>query len=115
VAVSPEYRAYVEDRLGRVVPLRSRAMFGGVGFYAGDFFFALIDDDILYFKVDDDTRSRYVDRGMGPFLPPGETSSGYYQVPDGVLEDTGELVGWTEEAVEVARRAKTRKVSRKKR
>jgi DNA transformation protein len=31
-------------------------MFGGVGIYSGDLFFALIADDTVYFKADDSTR-----------------------------------------------------------
>ena len=108
MAVSPEHRAFVEDQLGRVVRLRSRAMFGGVGLYADDVFFALIDDDIVYFKVDDATRPRYEARGMTPFQPPGEVSFSYYRVPGEVLEDVDELRGWVEEAVEAARRSKRR-------
>lgn len=34
-------------------------MFGGVGLYAGELFFALIDDDILYLKADDTTRAAF--------------------------------------------------------
>jgi len=34
-------------------------MFGGVGIYCGDLFFGLIDDDTLYFKVDDSNRSDF--------------------------------------------------------
>ena len=37
--------------------IRSKSMFGGVGVYSGERFFALIDnDDTLFFKVDDATR-----------------------------------------------------------
>jgi DNA transformation protein len=107
--VSPEYRAYVEDQLGRIVRLRSRRMFGGVGLYADDLFFALIDDDVLYLKVDDETRPRYEARGMTPFRPTDEMSMSYYPLPDGALDDTEELRSWACEAVEAARRAKGRK------
>ena len=106
MAVTPGFRAYVEDQLGRIVPLRSRSMFGGVGFYAGDLFFAIIDDDILYFKVDDSTRPRYQARGSDPFLAPGESASGYWRLPDGVIDDPEELGRWVEESVDVARRTK---------
>jgi len=106
MSVSPDFRAFVEDQLGRIVKLRSRAMFGGVGLYADDLFFALIDHDILYFKVDDATRGRYEARGMTAFQPDGMAAMAYCRVPTGALEDADELRGWAEEAVEVARRAK---------
>ena len=90
MAVSAEYRAFVEDQLGRVMPVRSRRMFGGLGIYSGDRFFAVADDDVLYFKVDDQTRPRYQQRRMRPFNPMGTPMTGYWQVPAGVLEDEGD-------------------------
>jgi len=111
--VSPSYRAFVLDQLGRVaVSVRARSMFGGVGIYAEEVFFALIDDDILYFKVDDTTRPDFEARGMGPFRPFGEGGEvmQYYQVPEEMLEDLQELRVWAERALMVARRAKTRRV-----
>jgi DNA transformation protein and related proteins len=64
-------------------------MFGGVGIYGGELFFALIDDDTLYFKVDESTRPEFEARGMGPFQPYGEEGEtmGYYRVPEDLLED----------------------------
>jgi DNA transformation protein len=105
VAVSPDFRAFVEDQLGRVVPVRSRPMFGGLGLYSGDRFFGVVDDDVLYFKVDDETRPRYRRRGMRPFEPMGTPMNGYWQVPAGVIEDAEELESWAREAIDVASRS----------
>lgn len=113
MAVSAEYRAFVEDQLGRVMPVRSRAMFGGLGFYSGERFFAIADDDVLYFKVDDQTRPRYEERRMRPFNPMGTPMNGYWQVPAGVLEGVEALREWAFEAVEVAARAKRKPTKRR--
>ena len=109
MAVSPAFRAFVEDQLGRVVPIRSRPMFGGLGLYSDDRFFGIVDDDVLYFKVDDSTRPRYRRRRMRPFDPMGTPMNGYWQVPAGVLEDVEELEAWAREAIEVAGRARGRR------
>lgn len=106
MAVSDTFRAFVEDQLGHSLPVRSRGMFGGVGLYAGELFFAVLDDDRLYFKVDDATRPRYVAAGTSAFNPMGSPMNGYWRVPDGVLEDADELARWAAEAIEVARRAR---------
>jgi DNA transformation protein len=103
--VSVEFRAFVEDQIGRVAPVRSRRMFGGLGLYSGDRFFAIVDDDVLYFKVDDHTRPRYEKRRMRPFDPMGTPMNGYWQVPADVLEDAEELRAWVDEAIEVAARS----------
>jgi DNA transformation protein len=85
-------------------------MFGGVGIYSGGFFFALIADDTLYFKVDESNRPEFEARGMGPFRPYGEDGEvmQYYRVPDDLLEDPEALGQWAERAIVVARRAKRR-------
>ena len=109
MAVSPSFRIFILEQLGRrVQAIRGRSMFGGVGIYAGDVFFALIDDDTLYFKVDDSTRPEFETRGMSPFRPYGEEGEvmQYYRVPDDLLEDSDVLGEWAEKAILVARRAK---------
>jgi DNA transformation protein len=117
VSVSEGFRAFVLEQLARATPeLRARNMFGGVGLYCGDLFFALMDDDVLYFKVDDTNRPRFEQRGMGPFRPGGEGGEvmQYYEVPVDVLEDAEALAPWAADAVEVARRARSRRRPRRR-
>ena len=107
--VSPSYRTFVLEQLGRVAPaIRARSMFGGVGIYSDALFFALMDDDTLFFKVDDTNRPDYEAAGMGPFRPFGPDGEvmQYYQVPEELLEDVETLELWVGKAVEVARRRK---------
>lgn len=112
MAVSASYRSYILEQLGRVLPgIRARSMFGGVGVYSSECFFALMDNDTLFFKVDDVTRPDFDAIGMGPFRPFGETGEAmqYYEVSAEIIEDTEVLSGWAEKAVAVARRAKQRR------
>ena len=90
-------------------------MFGGVGLYAGELFFALIARDTLYFKADDANRPDFVARGMGPFLPFGDEREvmQYYELPAELLEEPEALREWVEKAVAVARRAKRRKARKR--
>lgn len=85
-------------------------MFGGVGIYAGDLFFALIADDTLYFKVDDINREDFESRGLGPFRPYGPEGEAmqYYPIPEDILEDADALGEWARKAMAVARRARAR-------
>ena len=80
-------------------------MFGEAGLYAGDAFFGLVADDVLYFKVDDDSRSDFDAHGMPPFSPYGEGQAPmqYYQVPEEVFEDPELLRRWADRAIAVAR------------
>ena len=112
MAVSETFRTYVLDQMGRVATaIRSRPMFGGVGIYSNDFFFALIDDDVVYLKVDDSNRPDFQARGLGPFRPFGEDGEemSYYALSEDLLEDPEELRGWVEKAVAVARAKQARR------
>ncbi len=111
MAVSAQYLAFVLDQLGGVRAVTSRRMFGGAGFYAGEFFFAVADDDTLYFKVDAQTRDDYKCEGMQPFQPmgPDKPMNGYYELPARVLDDPDELRQWMTRAIDVARRSGRRR------
>lgn len=100
------------EQLARAVPgIRARTMFGGVGIYAGDLFFALIADDVVYFKVDDSNRPDFEALDMTPFMPDGPEGEvmQYYTLPADLLEDVDILGRWAGKAVDVARRAKTKR------
>ena len=113
MVVSHSYRAFVLEQLGQVAPVSAKAMFGGVGIYADGLFFALLDNDSLYFKVDDSNRGDFEIAGMGAFHPFGdERAMGYFELPSEVLEDTEALAIWMRKALSVAAskpRAKKRK------
>jgi DNA transformation protein len=85
-------------------------MFGGLCFFAEGRAFALVSDEVLYFKVDDTNRPDFEAAGMGPFLPFGDPDKPmqYYQLPEEVLEDTDLLAEWMTKAIAVAARAKSK-------
>lgn len=104
--VTDGFRAFVLEQLSGVKSLRARAMFGGVGLYAGDVFFGILAADVLYLKVDDSNRRQFEMVGMPPFKPYADRpmTMSYYQVPAGVLEDSDELAAWARASVRAAER-----------
>ncbi len=104
--VSDEYLIYVIDQLECLGPVQPRRMFGGAGLYCEGLFFAVVADDILYFKVDDSNRKDYEAEGMEAFQPFPDKSMvmGYYQVPIDVIESRDALKDWAEKALRVAER-----------
>jgi DNA transformation protein and related proteins len=116
MTVTPSFRSFVLDQLARAVPgIRARSMFGGVGVYDGELFFALMDEDTLYFKVDDENRAAFERAGMGPFRPGGMEGEvmQYYEVPADALDDPEELGRWAAGAIGAAQRARARKTRRR--
>lgn len=79
-------------------------MFGGVGLYCDDIFFAVLDDDRCYFKVDDSNREAYEQAGMGQWTIEGPQGGPmpYRELPPSVLEDAQILGEWIDAAVRVA-------------
>src|SRR5262245_49724074 len=115
--VTDDYRDFVLEQLAPAGRVTSRAMFGGVGLYLDGLFFALIDDDTLFFKTDDETRKRYAAAGSKPFCPypdQPEQSMGYWAVPAEVLEDSDALAAWAREAMGVALERRSRRPARRR-
>ena len=106
------------EQLEAVGPLTSKRMFGGVGLYAGDLFFALLAGDVLYLKADDATRTEREAAGARPFKPyPDRPRSGtmqYYSVPVAILEDGDALVAWAKQSVAIAASQNVRKPKARK-
>ena len=116
MAVSSQYLQFLLDQLGSVRAVRSRRMFSGVGFYAGELFFAIASDDSLYFKVNDETRADYEREGMKPFCPFKDDTKamrGYYELPSRALEDSEELALWMARAIAVAAASQAAKPRRR--
>jgi DNA transformation protein and related proteins len=120
MAVSANFLSYVIDQLtvSALGSVRSRRMFGGIGLYCDDVFFGLIDDDIVYFKVDDSNRDDYTSRGCEAFRPladdPDAVSMSYFRVPEDVLEDSDVLKGWARKSVVIAAASAARKAAKKR-
>lgn len=110
MAVSASFKAFLLEQLGQIRPVTSRSMFGGLGVYSEGLFFALADDDVLYFKVDETNREDFEKAGMGPFRPFGdERAMAYFELPGEVLEDEEALGVWMNKALAVAQAAALKK------
>jgi DNA transformation protein and related proteins len=118
MAVQAQYLAYVLEQLAGLGNVSTRRMFGGVGLYAGELFFGLIDDDTLFFKTDESNAAEYQARRMPRFMPPANRPlgpMGYHQVPAEIIEDGESLVVWARKAVAVALSAQAKKARKPRR
>ena len=108
------------QRLGRVLPIEWRSMFGGMGIYSEGVFFALISSQgPLYFRVDETNRPDYEKAGSEPFMPFSRVKSRayerivmpYWKVPEKVLEKPATLRKWAEKALDAARAARVKRTA----
>jgi DNA transformation protein len=105
MAVSDEFLQYVLEQLEGLGVIAARRMFGAIGLYHENRFFALISRDTLYFKVNESNRGDYEARGMGrfrPFADRPQLSMTYYEVPADTLEDAEECVAWARRSAAIA-------------
>lgn len=112
MAVSREFRDFIEELLAGLAPVQIKPMFGGAGISTGGINFGMIVDDALYFKTDAGNRAAFEAEGMAPFVyqargKPRATS--YWRVPERLLEDPDGLTAWAHGALEAARRGKKKR------
>lgn len=112
---------YLEELLAPWARIEIKRMFGGLGAWRDGLFFALIVDDLIYFKVDETNRPDYVAAQSEPFsytVTKGSEKNikiidGLWRIPDEVLEDGDTLIAWAQKAWDVAR-SKPKKASKTK-
>lgn len=111
-----QYLEYVLDILSPLGDITYRSMFGGVGLYYRGLIFAIIADDVLYFKVSDDNRVDYEAMGSEPFTYMGKEKPvkiSYWKVPEEIMENSEELQEWVEKAYQVSLKSEKKKPQKK--
>ena len=109
------FHNYVEDLFATLGNIRIRKMFGGAGVYAGEEMFALVDNDQIYVKADDDLKADLQAEGGEPFMwtnpKTGRTMTmSYVSLPVNAMDDTEQASQWGRKALDVAKEARRAKV-----
>lgn len=100
--MSREYCTHILDMLSPLGGVSAKRMFGGFGLFKSVLMFAIIIDDILYFKTGDSNRTDYETAGAEPFryAAKGKTVTlSYWQVPAEALDDETTLLEWAGEGL----------------
>ena len=102
---------HVLDLLRPLGGVSARRMFGGYGLYKDGLMFALIAEDILYFKADTATEPSFRSAGMHPFTyrrrgrrTPVVMS--YWEAPPELFDDAEAMARWAARALDAAGRAR---------
>lgn len=111
------YVEFVMEQFSPLGTITVRAMFGGHAIYCEGVTFALIANNAVFLKADDDNRPAFEGRGLQPFKPfedkPGVMQ--YYEAPPEIFEDAQALHEWGGHAVEAGRRALAKRKPKRKR
>jgi len=84
-----------------------KAMFGGYGLYCDGVFFAVIDNDRLFFKVHPGVNLAEYEAFNSPWwmIDSGQAMKNYRELPASIL-GSDQVASWIESSVEAARRLK---------
>lgn len=110
MSFSAEFGAYVAELLAPLGSVRLKRMFGGGGVYVEEVFVAVIIDDILYLKADEQNRPDFVAAGSEAFVyqAKGKTVTlGFWRAPDEAMDSPALMQPWARGALAAALRART--------
>lgn len=119
MAANRTYLAFVTELLSPIGHVTVRRMFGGAGIYCDGTMFALVTDDVLYFKTSDRTREQFITEQSAPFAFSHKSGrhieTSYWRVPERLFEEGDELRTWALEAMAIAQEKKAQSSTAKKR
>jgi DNA transformation protein len=90
---------WLDELLSKLTGITYKRMFGAIGLYYQQRFFAIFEDDRLYFKRGQHTAALFDEYDLPQFTYPtkqGLRTLEYYEVPESVLHDFNELKRWIE-------------------
>lgn len=100
-----EFLTYILEMLAPLGQPSGRRMFGGYGIFNHDLMFAIVVDQQLYFKTNNNNVMEYISRGLPPFTYQRRgkrVSLNYYLAPDEILDDSEALLPWAQRAYQAA-------------
>lgn len=116
MAASDGFLDLLKDSMRGLGAVSVRRMFGGAGIYADGVMFALVADDTLYLKADDETKHAFDAEGLSPFgyqTRDKRIDLPYWRAPERLLDDPDEMAEWAATALRVARAAAAKKAKPK--
>ena len=105
-----DFAAYCAELMAPMGEVRTKRMFGGYGFYIDDAFVAIVVDDALYLKADEETRGRFEAAGGRRFVytrDGKQQGMGYWTVPPDAMDSPALMQPWARLALDAALRART--------
>jgi DNA transformation protein and related proteins len=116
--VSTSFKDFIAELLTPVGPATITRMFGGAGVSIDGVTFAILNEDAVYFKIDDTTRGKFEDESMAPFTYTSKSGehalSSYWRCPPRLFDEPEEFAQWAKDALTVARRTTVAKPAKPK-
>ena len=108
-----DFIPFVQELLEGWGSVSARRMFGGHGLYHEGLMFAIVMNNRLYFKVDEQNRPDFEAQSLEPFTYPmqgRQVALSYWAAPDAIFDEHAEAVRWARSAWDAAFRCHLAKV-----
>jgi DNA transformation protein and related proteins len=108
MVASASFAEFLREQLAPLGRITMRRMFGKTGVFCGGVMFAMVSDDTLYFRVDDDNRAAF--REAEAFPPLRYEKKGlsidlsFWRAPERLFDEPDELMSWARAATAAAHR-----------
>lgn len=116
--MSRGFQEFLEEQFAPLGGVSIKSMFGGLGVFRDGVMFGLVADDTLYFRVDEENRTRFEAEGSEAFVYNGktkQTAMPYWRAPERLFDDSDEFTEWAEDAIAAAGRNQKAKRPKPKR
>ena len=108
MTASDHFAEFLREQLARFGAITMRRMFGKTGVFRDGLMFAMITNDTLYFRVDDDNRAVFREAAGSPPLTYEKQGRvialSFWRAPDRLLDEPRALIVWADAALAAARR-----------
>lgn len=119
MAVRNDYLDWLCERLEPLGLITTRRMFSGAGLFQDGAMFAIVLDDVLYWKSDAQTAAQFDAANCEPFTYEKKTGTtvvtALRRCPDAAFDEDDLLLDWARLALEAGRRTAMKKAARKAR
>jgi DNA transformation protein len=108
MVASDSFAEFLREQLAPLGQITVRRMFGKTGVFCDGLMFAMVTDDTLYLRVDDDNREAFKEAEAYPPLNYGKKGRtidlAFWRAPERLFDEPDEFVAWARLALAAARR-----------
>jgi DNA transformation protein len=108
MVASDGFADVLREQLAPLGHVTLRRMFGKTGVFCDGLMLAMVRDDALYFRVDDDNRALFKEAEAFPPLNyekgGGSIDLAFWRVPERLFDEPDEFLAWARAALGAARR-----------
>jgi DNA transformation protein len=108
MVASATYTDFLREQLAPLGRVTMRGMFGKTGVFCDGVMFAVVTENTLYFRVDEQNREAF--KEAKSFPPLNYTKQGasidlsFWRVPERLFDEPDELIEWAQAALAAAHR-----------